>query len=116
MAAQNGVFHFIGLRSGQTYDVSAYFDDTAGNLVRFNQAGKAGATSPDFWDAPEPVVLRDIVLAAATGQTITQLLRGGKPTGDYFLNAIHLASVVTRPVLNIPFYPSVGRVSATQLA
>ncbi len=114
MAAQNGVMSFFG-QSGMTYSLSFYCDDSAGNPVRFNQAGKAGATSPTEWTPPEPVVLTDVCLAAASGQTTTQIVRNGQPTGDMLLNAMHLASITTRPSLRIPFN-SLSKVGAYQLA
>lgn len=114
MAAQNGIFRFIG-NSGRTYNVSAYFDDTANDLVKFDLAAKAAAASPDYWQPNEPCVLRDVILAAATGQTSTQILANGQPTGDVLLNAVQLASITTRPMLNLPFGPGL-RVSAKQLA
>lgn len=103
MAAQNGVFRFRG-QSGQTYALSAYWDDTANHFVLFDQSQAAGATSPDYWKPPEPVVLQDVVLAAATANTTkTQLFRSSRVTGDVLLDAIHLASVAFRPVLNVPY-------------
>lgn len=114
MAAQNGVAKFRG-QSGMTYSLSFYCDDTAGNPVRFSQAGKAGAGSPTDWTPNEPVALLDFCLAAATGQTTTQIVRNGQPTGDNLLNALHLASVTTRPDLTIPFN-SVSKFGAYQLA
>lgn len=98
MAAQNGVIHIVGQFGSK--DVSCYFDDTAGNPVRFSMTGKAAAGSPDFLALPG--IITDFVLAAASGQTTTQLVRDGVPTGDYLLNALHLASVTTRPKLAIP--------------
>lgn len=114
MAAQNGIASFRG-KSGMTYSVSFYCDDTAGNPVRWSQAGKAGAGSPTDWTPPEPVVMFDFVLAAATGQTTTQVARNGQPTGDYLLNAVYLASITTRPPLSIVFTP-LAKVGAFQLA
>lgn len=114
MAAQNGVFHLIG-NSGRTYDISSYFDDTAGNPVRFSQAAKAGAASPTEWTPPEGCRLTDVVIAAASGQTTTQICKNGQPTGDYLLNALHLASITTRPVLNIGYGP-LAKLTAYQLA
>lgn len=114
MAAQNGVAYFKG-KSGVTYAVSFYCDDSAGNPVRWSTGGKAGAGSPTDWTPSEPVALTDFVMAAASGQTTTQLVRNGQPTGDYLLNAIHLASVTTRPALVIPYSPS-AKVGAYQIA
>jgi len=114
MAAQNGVMSLIG-QSGMTYSLSFYCDDSAGNPVRFNQAGKAGATSPTDWTPPESVVLVDFCMAAASGQTKTQIVRNGQPTGDILLNAMHLAAITTRPSLRIPFTP-MAKLGAYQLA
>lgn len=114
MAAQNGVATFKG-KSKMTYSVSFYLDDTAGNPVRWSQASKASATSPTDWQPPEPVVLTDICIAAASGQTTTQMTRNGIPTGDYLLNAVHLAAITFRPVLAIPFNP-IHRAGAVQVA
>lgn len=114
MAAQNGVFMLVG-RSGQTYNISCYFDDTAGNPVRFSQAGKAGTGSPTEWTPPEPCALVDVTMAAASGQTTTQLARNGQPTGDYLLNALHLASIATRPALRV-VYHQLAKLGAYQLA
>lgn len=98
MAAQNGVLHIVTQRG--TLDVSLYFDDSAGNPVRLSLTGKAAAASPDFLNIVG--VVTDFVLAAATGQTTTQVVVNGVPRGDYFLNALHLASVTVRPQLRIP--------------
>lgn len=114
MAAQNGIAGFVG-KSGMTYNVSFYLDDTAGNPVRFSQAGKAGASSPTDWTPPEPVALVDFCIGAASGQTTTQFLRNGQPTGDIILNAVHLASVNTRPALRVLFSP-LARFGALQIA
>jgi len=114
MAAQNGIAHFVGA-SGMTYDVSFYLDDTANNPVRWSQAGKAIATSATDWTPPEIVVLKDFIIAAASGQTTTQMLRNGQPTGDILLNAVFLAAITTRPGLSIVYTP-VAKVGALQLA
>jgi hypothetical protein len=114
VAAQNGVMMCKG-RSGQTYNVSLYFDDSANNPVRFSGYGKAGATSPTEWSAPEDCVLMDLCIAAASGQTTTQLLKNSQPTGDIFLNAIILASIVSRPPVRI-LYRKDERVGAVQIA
>lgn len=114
MAAQSGIFTFKG-KSGMRYSLSAYFDDTANAPVRFSAAGKAGATSAQDWTPPEVVALTDVILAAATGQTQTQLLRNGQPTGDVLLNAVQLASITFRPPLAVLYSP-LTRVSAIQLA
>jgi hypothetical protein len=113
MAAANGIATFIGAR--ETYHVSIYFDDTAGNRVLFDNSRKAAAGSPNKWNPPETVTLIDFLMGAASGQTTTQLLRNGTPTGDYLLNAVHLATVVTRPAMR-KIFAAGAEVSAVQLA
>lgn len=113
MAAQSGIFTFHG-KSGMSYSVSAYFDDTANAPVRLSQAGAAGAASASDWTPPEPCALTDMVMAAASARTATQLLRNGQPTGDMLLNAVHLASVVVRPPLRVVYSP-LARFSAIQI-
>lgn len=115
MAAQSGTAYFLGLSSRQTYTKSLYFDDTAGNLVRYGAGTKAGATSPDAWIAPENVVLYDLCLAAATAQTTTGLQVNGQPTGDYLTNALHLVSVTNRPRLQ-KMFPAGYRIEMIQVA
>jgi len=115
MAAQSGVFKFMGMRSRQTYDVSAYFDDTAGNYIKFDQSAKASAASSDSWTPPEPVALIDLVLAAATAQTTTQLIKGGTHTGDFIMNALYLVTVTFRPALRV-FINTGTKFQAKQIA
>lgn len=114
MAAQSGMATFRG-RSGQGYSKNIYFDDTAGNLVRWDGGAGAGATSPDNWVCPEQVRLIDVVLAAATGQTKTQINVNDKGTGDILLNALYLASIVSRPIPGRTF-PGGAKITMTQLA
>lgn len=114
MAAQKGNARFIGA-SGVVYNKAVYLDDTAGNPVRWDGGGGASATSPTSVQFGEPTALTDLVLAAATGQTQTQICRDDVPTGDILLNALQLASVVTRPPLATPF-GAYQRVTMIQLA
>jgi hypothetical protein len=114
MAVANGICTFRG-KSGMSYHISTYFDDTAGNPLRFSQSGKAGAASPTDWTPNEPVVLIDLCLGSASAQTTTQIARNGQPTGDNLLNAMHLVSVTARPDLSLPFN-SVSKFGAYQLA
>ena len=72
-------------------------------------------SSRDVAILAELVQLRDWIIAAASGQTTTQLTRNGQPTGDYLLNAVYLASITTRPPLNVMFGP-IHELGAYQLA
>jgi len=114
MAAQYGTFVLKGF-SGRTYSVDCYLDDTATNPVRFDGGAGATATSPTFWTSPELTCLIDVIIAAATGQTKTQLSRNNAPTGNILRNSVQLASVTVRPDLRI-VYPAGSQIMATQLA
>lgn len=99
MAAQSGSMILAGHIPAE---IGIYFDDSAGAKVRYDDGSGAGAaTSTDFIPSRN-CVLTDLVLAAATGQTKTQINVGGRPVGSVVLNSIHLASVTSRPRLNIP--------------
>ena len=99
MAAQSGSMVLAGHSPAE---IGIYFDDTAGNMVRYDAGSGAGAATPTDFIPAMNCVLHDIVLAAATGQTKTQINVAGRPVGSVILNALHLASVTTRPKLNIP--------------
>lgn len=114
MAAQYGSVTLV-MGRGDVRQVDAYFDDTAGNPVRFDGGGGASATSPTFYTVPRNCIVTDVVLAAATGQTKTQINRNNQPTGNILRNSVHLASVVTRPALRIMFAAG-SNLSMTQLA
>lgn len=112
MAAQSGS---IVLAGHSPAEIGIYFDDTAGAKVRYDDgAGAGAATSTEFIPARN-CVLVDLVLAAATGQTKTQINVGGKPVGSVVLNSIHLASVTNRPRVNVPI-PRGVKLELIQLA
>jgi hypothetical protein len=102
MAAQKGTAKFVGT-SGRSYYKQFYLSDVAGALTTWDAGNGAGASSPLHTILPEPAVLVDVILAAATGQTQTQIMRDNVPTGDMLLNAVHLASITFRPGVSIPF-------------
>lgn len=114
MAAQYGAATFVG-RGGNSFSVDLYCDDTAGNPVRWDGGSGASATSPTFWTAPSDCIMIDFVLAAATGQTKTQINRNNLSTGNILRNSVYLASITTRPPLRVP-YMAGNQVTATQLA
>jgi len=114
MAATSGMVILAG-RSGRGYAKNIYFDDTAGNLVRWDGGAGASATSPDNYVTPEECRMVDIVLAAATGQTKTQVNINDRGTGDILLNALYLAAIVTRPRPAIIF-PAGSKITMVQLA
>jgi len=99
---QYGVFSFVGLRSRRTYSVDAYFSDVAGAQVNFDAGAGAGSSSPDFWTAPEPVILTDFSIVTGTQDTTKiQLTVNGRPTQDHLRYAMHLTTLSRRPVLAI---------------
>lgn len=115
-AAQFSVFQFIGLNSGQTYNVDAYISDVANALVRFDAGSGSSATSPTEWIAPEPVSLVDVALVTGlTDTTKMDIVRANASTGNKLRYAMHLTTLAFRPKLNIPFAAG-AKVSAVQLA
>lgn len=113
MAAQYGVAVFKTAK-GRSLPVGIYFDDTAGNAVLWDVGGGDAAKGNKEFAPPIPSVLTDIVIAAATGQTKTTINQAGSRIAT-LLNAVHLASVVTRPQLALVFGPSTP-ISANQVA
>lgn len=114
MAASYGSALFKG-RSGRTYYKDIYLDDTANNPVRWDAGNGASATSETSWLAPEDVVLLDVVIVAATGQTKTSIQGNGMQTGDILRNSVQLSTITFRPTLMVPFRAGT-RVSMVQLA
>jgi len=103
MAAQYGTVTFE--RPNRTrFTYSVYFDDTAGNPVRFARDGKSGTAAPDNIVATEIMGIVDICLAAATGQTTTVIKVNDNPVST-ILNAIYLASITTRPEPGTIIFP-----------
>lgn len=101
MAAQSGMIILQGV-SGRTYAKHVYFSDTANGFVNWDSGAGASATSDNQWTPPENVVIRDVVLAAATTKTLTQIVMNGQSSGDILLNSVYLASIAFRPPLAIP--------------
>lgn len=99
MAAQSGSIILAGHIPAE---IGIYFDDTAGNKVRYDDGAGAGAATSTDYIPSRNCILTDVVLAAATGQTKTRINVGGRPVGSVILNSIHLASITSRPRLNIP--------------
>lgn len=116
MAAQSGVatFAFIGTRVPQTINVQFHLDDTAGNPVLWDVGGGDPSKGAEEFRPVRPVNLVDFCIAAASGQTKTTINRGGARI-DTLLNAVHLASVATRPRLAIAFGPN-APISGNQVA
>ena len=102
MATGIGTAIFVGL-SGQAYVKDLFFVDTANALLRWDAGAGSSATSPDFWETPEPVTLMDLILVAATAQTRTRVIINGNPTQSLLRNSLHIpsATIITRPYIGI---------------
>jgi len=103
MAATNGTAVFVGA-SGKTYAIDVYVPDAIATKWTWNASGLAASTSTDYWQAPEPVVLVDISMAAAptaVGGTFT--VDGVLYPGQNLRWANQQNSITFRPKLNIPF-------------
>jgi len=101
MAAQYGNTA-IRFDDGTSVNLNTYFDDTAGNLARFDPDGSGvGTASPTDYTIPKNGVVSDVCLAAATAQTRTSIIVAGRASGTVLHNALHLASIVTRPYVGI---------------
>ena len=94
--------------------VALYFDDTAGNPVRFNRMTKAGTASPDNMVFGTWTGIEDINITAASGQTTTTISRNDV-TISVITNANHLVAVTTRPQLDLVFPPG-GKLTMYQVA
>lgn len=103
MAAAQGTISFER-PNGTRFTYSIYFDDTAGNPVRFLKDGKAAAASPDNLIMGEIAGIKDIVLLAASGQSTTVIKINDYPVSTV-LNALHLAAITTRPTPDIVIRP-----------
>lgn len=92
------------LTNGSRIAYNGYASDAAAVAVKFDQAKVAVAGSDDHIVAPGPGHVIDVCfttdLATPTHVVVT---RNGKNTGDILDVTAHLASVVTRPAICIPF-------------
>jgi len=100
---QYGSMIFKG-QSGKTYSIDLYVSDVNGAMINWDGGGGAGSSSPQFWVAPEPVVLVDY--AQVTGTADTEKIRltaNGRPTAHVLRYGIHVSTIATRPALSIGF-------------
>lgn len=114
MAAQYGEAT-LSMQGGVKLVKQLYFDDTAGNRVNWDTGNGASGASGEEFEAPADCLLTAICIAAATGQTKTQVIKNNSGTGQILLNALHLASVTSRPSLGTP-YKRGDKISLVQLA
>lgn len=98
MAAINASMIFQGA-SGRRYSIDVFIPDTASTLVNFSQAGAAGTGTPNFWLAPESVVLIDLAGPMATLATTVALsaFADDTPMGQILRLAQYVNTLATRP-------------------
>jgi hypothetical protein len=102
--------------SGKTYVKDIYVSDVNGALINFDGGGGAGASSPDFWIAPEDVVLIDYSQVTGTADTEKiRLVADGRPTGHVLRYGVHLTTLNNRPKLQIGFKAKT-QISAIQIS
>ncbi len=110
MAAKSGAIVFSPVKY-----LNIYFDDSAGAKVRYDDGAGAGAATSTEFRPPFSGIINDVVIEAATGQTKTQINIDGKPVGTILLNLLHLAAVVNRPRVGVPFRAN-SKIEMIQLA
>lgn len=97
MAAASGTIRIRGA-SGRVYAINVYANDTANNLVTFDESKIAVAGSPDTYIVKENGAIVDIAFTTDLATpTHVQILRNGTPTGDILDVTAHLTSVTARP-------------------
>lgn len=100
MAASYGTITFL-TALGTKFSKDIYLDDSAGAPIRWDEGAGAGAATATYYRAMQNLAITDLVIVSATGQTKTQVVMNGNATGNILRNSVHLASVVTRPLLGI---------------
>jgi len=114
---QRAALTFIGAKSGRIYSIDSYVSDVANAAVTFDPNGAAGASSLQYWQPPEDVVLIDYAQVTGTADTTALVLTQGgaiKP-GTVLRYTVFLTSIATRPKLSIGF-PANALVGAKQIA
>jgi hypothetical protein len=105
VTAELGTATFQGLQTKATYAVDIYISDVVAAPVTFDSGSGAGATSLQFWKAPEDVMLVD--LSVATGNTVATALvptsNGGQIPGQRFRTANFLNTLAFRPAIKLGF-------------
>lgn len=114
-APQSGSIFATGL-TGNNYSIDVYVSDVAGAPVRFDGGAGSGASSPDFYSFPEPVIVTDFsVVTGLTDTTKIRVTANGAPTPNILRYALHLTTIATRPRLSIKLKAGT-RFGAIQLA
>jgi len=82
--------------------IDVYLSDVADSLIRWDNGRGAGATTPDFWVAPENVSIVDFsIKTGMTDTTKLQLTINNMGIGAIPRYANHLNTLAYRPALNI---------------
>lgn len=103
-APQNANLFFKGLQSGKTYGIAMYCSDVVGAYNTMSLDGLAATTSPNFWYAPENVVLVDAsVITGLTDTKAWKFMANDVSTGNILYHAMYLSSLATRPTPGIPY-------------
>lgn len=102
MAATTGIATFVGQQSGRRYSKHLYITDTTATLVRWDVGSGASTTSPEYFTAPENLVLIDMSILAAPTVTTCSVIVNGQPSGDRLQYAVQTAATVNRVPLAIP--------------
>jgi len=91
------------LMTGQTKELSVYASDVPAAYARIEASGSlAGATSPDYYRAPVPMVLVDF--SQTTGMTATvgySVMINGVAIGHTIDKITHVSTAPQRPKLAI---------------
>lgn len=102
-AAQSFQQTFVG-KSGRTYNIMGYTADTAAYTNTYSSTGAAGATSLQYWRAPEDVVLVDFAIPTGTTQVSMVMTQDGATKNGCVLGfATNLNTLAYRAKVNIPF-------------
>jgi hypothetical protein len=102
MAAQYGIVKFVGAVTLKPYYRQIYTDDTNLHAIKWD-GGQGALNGTDTTVFDEPVIMQDLVLAAAPAVTQFAVTRNGVSTGNQLLLAVHTAAIVSRPMLGEPF-------------
>lgn len=100
--------------SGKAYSVSMYCSDVVGALNTISLDGAAGTGSPNFWIAPEDVVLMDAAVPTGLADTtVWKALANDTPTGNVLMHAAYVNTLANRPSPGIG-YRKGTKISFTQ--
>lgn len=98
-----GMLTFVGA-SGKTYSILTYTADTAAYINKMSAHTTAGATSSEYWRAPENVTLTDFSIPTGMTQTNMIMLQDGVVRNGTLVNIVtHVSTSPARPPLRVAF-------------